>query len=315
MVPLPPTAKKTRLLAVSEIALNAPLRPVERFPQVGPPELIASVKMARSLRSSVRVSARPSPSFSAWWVLPIGPGLVYNGSSMNLAGARVGVVVLLLSGLALEGRARAQAENVEEARAYVNKATAAYALNHYAVAAENFEKAFELKPDPALLYNAAQSYRLAGNKERALELYESYVRVYGGNKKDMRPDVEGHIKQLKEAIERDKAAATSPPTNTVPMGAGPETPGAGTQPPPVTPIAPAAASAVPAAPAPAETGSSPTVLTESAGQSQPSEPLTKKTWFWVAVGGGVAAAVIVGLVIGLSGTNPASASIGKVNGN
>src|SRR6185437_15135045 len=229
MVPLPPTAKKTRLLAVSEIALNAPLRPVERFPQVGPPELIASVKMARSLRSSVRVSARPSPSFSAWWVLPIGPGLVYNGSSMNLAGARVGVVVLLLSGLALEGRARAQAENVEEARAYVNKATAAYALNHYAVAAENFEKAFELKPDPALLYNAAQSYRLAGNKERALELYESYVRVYGGNKKDMRPDVEGHIKQLKEAIERDKAAATSPPTNTVPMGAGPETPGAGAQ--------------------------------------------------------------------------------------
>ena len=110
-MPLPPTAKKTRLLAVPEIALNAPLRPVERFPQVGPPEPIASVKMTRLLRSSVRVSARPSPSFSAWWVLPIGPGLVYNGSSMNLAGARVGVVVLLLSGLALEGRARAQAEN------------------------------------------------------------------------------------------------------------------------------------------------------------------------------------------------------------
>ena len=34
-----------------------------------------------------------------------------------------------------------------------------------------------------------------------------------------------------------------------------------------------------------------------------------------AVGGGVAAAVIVGLLVGLSGTDPASASIGKVNGN
>jgi tetratricopeptide (TPR) repeat protein len=241
--------------------------------------------------------------------------LLNNGSSVNLARVGVGLLVFLLPGVALEGRAQAQADNLEEARAYVNKATAAYALNHYAVAAENFEKAFELKPDPALLYNAAQSYRLAGNKERALELYESYVRVYGGNKKDTRPDVDGHIKQLKEAIERDKAAATSPPINTVPMGALPETPGAGTQPPPVTPIAPAAASSVPAAPAPAETGSSPMVLTQSAGQAQPSEPLTKKTWFWVAVGGAVAAAVVVGLVIGLSGTNPASPSIGKVIGN
>jgi tetratricopeptide (TPR) repeat protein len=234
---------------------------------------------------------------------------------MNIARAGLGLLMVLSSSLALEGSGRAQADNVEEARAYVNKATAAYALNHYAVAAENFEKAFELKPDPALLYNAAQSYRLAGNKERALELYESYVRVYGGNKRDIRPDVEGHIKQLKEAIERDKAAATSPPTTTVPMGTSPEAPTGGTQPPPVTPIAPAASSSVPAAPAPADTGSSPAVLTQSAGQSPSSEPLTKKTWFWAAIGGGVAAAVVVGLVIGLSGTSPAAASIGKVNGN
>jgi tetratricopeptide (TPR) repeat protein len=76
---------------------------------------------------------------------------------MNIARAGVGLLMVLSSSLALEGSGRAQADNVEEARAYVNKATAAYALNHYAVAAENFEKAFELKPDPALLYNAAQS--------------------------------------------------------------------------------------------------------------------------------------------------------------
>jgi hypothetical protein len=57
------------------------------------------------------------------------------------------------------------------------------------------------------------------------------------------------------------------------------------------------------------------VLTQSAGQPETSDSVTKKTWFWVAVGGGVAAAVIVGLLIGLSGTDPASASIGKVNGN
>lgn len=237
---------------------------------------------------------------------------------MLLSRATVGRLVLLLTVLAVGGRARA--DNIEEARAYVNKATAAYALNHYAVAAENFEKAFELKPDPALLYNAAQAYRLAGNKERALELYESYVRVYT-SRKDTRPDIEGHIKQLKEAIEHDKAAATSPPITTVPMGGAPgegrEPPA--TSPPPVTPIAPAASTPAPGAiappAAPAGTGSSPVVLTQSADQSAGSDSVTKKTWFWVAVGGGVAAAVLVGLLIGLSGTDPASASIGKVNGN
>ncbi len=235
---------------------------------------------------------------------------------MFLPRATVRLLVLVLSVLALGGRARA--DNVEEARAYVNKATAAYALNHYAVAAENFEKAFELKPDPALLYNAAQAYRLAGNKERALELYESYVRVYT-SRKDTRPDIEGHIKQLKEAIERDKAAATSPPITTMPMGGAPsegrEPPA--TSPPPVTPIAPAAATSAPGAVAPASAGttSSPVVLTQSAEQPGTGDSVTKKTWFWVAVGGGVAAAVLVGLLIGLSGTDPASASIGKVNGN
>jgi hypothetical protein len=244
--------------------------------------------------------------------------LVYNAAAMPLSRATIRLLVLLLSCLALGGRARA--DDVEEARAYVNKATGAYALSHYAVAAENFEKAFELKPDPALLYNAAQAYRLAGNKERALELYESYVRVYT-SKKDMRPDIEGHIKQLKEAIERDKAAATSPPITTMPVGGAPSEgrePSA-TSPPPVTPIAPATSASAPGAiappPASAETTASPVVLTQSAGQPETSDSVTKKTWFWVAVGGGVAAAVIVGLLIGLSGTDPASASIGKVNGN
>ena len=54
---------------------------------------------------------------------------------------------------------RAEAGPNEEARAYSDKATAAFALAKYAVAAENFEKAFELRPDPALLYNAAQAHQ------------------------------------------------------------------------------------------------------------------------------------------------------------
>ena len=109
-----------------------------------------------------------------------------------------------------------------EARAYFDKATASFALGHYPVAAENFEKAFELKPDPALLYNAAQAHRLAGNKERALTLYQNYLRLYA--KAVRRSEVETRVEELKKAIERDRQLATSPPTTTMPSALPPGPP-------------------------------------------------------------------------------------------
>jgi len=103
---------------------------------------------------------------------------------------------------------RAVAGNAEEARAYREQATAAFALGHHAEAAEAFEKAFQLSADPALLYNAAQAHRLAGNKERALLLYQSYARIYGAQER--RAEVQARIDELTRAIARDKAAATAP---------------------------------------------------------------------------------------------------------
>ena len=126
------------------------------------------------------------------------------------------VVAGLLASLLLAGRADGKGKGkVDEVRAYLDKATAAFALSRYAVAAENYEKAFELKPDPAVLYNAAQAHRLAGNKERALDLYQSYLRMYGTEK---RAEIEKHVENLKEAIEKDRAVATSPPRTPAPVG-------------------------------------------------------------------------------------------------
>ena len=68
--------------------------------------------------------------------------------------------------------------NGPDARELYGEAMAAFGLGHYAAAAEKYEAAFSLRPDPALLYNAAQSYRLAGNKPRALELYRNCLRLY-----------------------------------------------------------------------------------------------------------------------------------------
>jgi len=126
------------------------------------------------------------------------------------------VAVVLAAGAA--HAAKSKAGKAEEIREYLDKATAAFALNHFADAAENYEKAFALKPDAAVLYNAAQAHRLANNKERALELYQSYLRLYGSDK---RAEIEKHVENLKQAIEKDRAVATSPPTSPAPVGGAP----------------------------------------------------------------------------------------------
>ena len=90
-------------------------------------------------------------------------------------GSRCLAVTLLA--LAVSGRPAIAAEPSAARRAY-DEATAAFGLGHYQEAAEKYETAFSLRPDPALLYNAAQAYRLAGNRPRALELYRNYLRLY-----------------------------------------------------------------------------------------------------------------------------------------
>jgi hypothetical protein len=232
---------------------------------------------------------------------------------------RLAGVVVVAAALAIwapPGRAQTAvpSASTEEARAYADKATAAFALTHYAVAAENFEKAFELRPDPALLYNAAQSHRLAGNKQRALELYRSYLRLYA--KKDKRAEIEARIAELEAAIARDNAVTTRPPNTTEPVGtppapgAAPPAPAAPPLPPEATP-APAMPLAVASAP---PTTSAPTLV----AQPQPApqdESLVKKPWFWIATGAGVAVAVTVVLLLTMGGSSDPSPSIGRINAN
>ena len=222
------------------------------------------------------------------------------------------VAMAVAAGLTMGAAAgRAQTANTtEEARAYADKATAAFALTHYAVAAENFEKAFELRPDPALLYNAAQAHRLAGNKPRALELYRSYLRLYA--KKDKRAEIEARIAELETAIARDGAIA-KPPNGTEPIAA---TPGAAPAPPPPatspeTTAPPPAALTVAPEPAPA---AAPTLMAQPAPPAN-DESLVKKPWFWIVTGAGVAAAVTVVLLLALGGNSDPSPSIGRISAN
>jgi tetratricopeptide (TPR) repeat protein len=114
---------------------------------------------------------------------------------------------LLLVLVALAAPARAD----EDAKALFDQGTALFALHRFAESAAAYEKAFALHPDPALLYNAAQAQRLAGNKRRARDLYESLLRVYG-DRIDNRVEITTRIRELDAALAAEPPPSSSPVT-------------------------------------------------------------------------------------------------------
>ena len=243
------------------------------------------------------------------------PRITPAGFSLRATGRFLAVAVVLCAWPGV--RARAAGGNAEEARAYFDKASASFALGHYPAAAENYEKAFEAKPDSALLYNAAQAHRLAGNKERALTLYQNYLRIYP--RAPRRAEVETRIDELKKALAQDREAAaappppppppTPPPTPTPPPMAATEIGAAPVEPAPATPPPERKAVDLDARP-PAESKPEASVATRV--DASRSQPLTSKPLFWAAVGGGIVAVMSVILVVALSGAKDPSASLGVV---
>jgi tetratricopeptide (TPR) repeat protein len=199
---------------------------------------------------------------------------------MPLTRARLAypLALLLLTALART----AHADDTATAREFNTKAMSAYALGRYGDAATYYEKAFEAKPLPELLYNAAQANRLAGNKKRALELYQNYLRVFGPTVSNA-VEVNKHIEALKKAIDSDNSAASSPPLAPAPM------PPPGAAPPDLR------VASAPATPAPPL----------AAPEAPADRPIYKKGWFWGVISG-VAAVLIAGVAVAvvLSGGSP-----------
>jgi tetratricopeptide (TPR) repeat protein len=119
----------------------------------------------------------------------------------------VGTLLLLMS---LAGAARATP--AASAREHYKRATAMYDLEHYADAAHEYERAYALRPDPVLLYNIGQMYRLAGDPERAIAAYRSLVERFP--KSPTRKQAEAHIAaltgQLADEQELTQHAAAEP---------------------------------------------------------------------------------------------------------
>jgi tetratricopeptide (TPR) repeat protein len=151
------------------------------------------------------------------------------------------LLLFALSGFAATAQAQAPApDNKTAAKEHYNRGTSFYDLGKYDDAIREFEAAYELKNDPAFLYNLAQSYRQAGNHERAVHFYKTYLR-YVPNAKN-RADIEDKIKTEEQLVAKGPGTTTTPPATTTPPPPGNTTtpPPGGDQPvvtvpPPATP--------------------------------------------------------------------------------
>src|SRR5687767_12107576 len=115
-------------------------------------------------------------------------------------------IVIAFTLLFIAASAQARGTRVQEARSHFEEAQKHYAVGEFESAADEYQLAYKAKPDPALLYNAAQSFRLANQPARAIILYKNYLQFYPGEANA--EDVRTQIAKLKEAIAAADRAKT-----------------------------------------------------------------------------------------------------------
>lgn len=132
-------------------------------------------------------------------------------SRSRFTGVRqVGAAALFL--LAICGTARA--DDVQTAREHFERGTRLYDLGQYADAAKEYEAAYKAKDDPALLFNCGQAYRGAGEPEKAIGFFKSFLRRMPDAPN--RSEVEARIAELQRAVEIQRRSNSRPPQGTLP---------------------------------------------------------------------------------------------------
>ncbi|HEY6459801.1 MAG TPA: tetratricopeptide repeat protein, partial [Polyangiaceae bacterium] len=144
------------------------------------------------------------------------------------------VTGLVLGGLVVwSGSARADERT--EARAHYKRGMAEIVDGKYDVGIEELKKAYDILPNPTVLYNVARAYVDQGDLENAVAYYKKYLE---GNPKD-RDEVAQIVAALEARIRKQQAELVEAqqaqtPTGPTPGGpgtpGGPTGPGAGTQP-------------------------------------------------------------------------------------
>ena len=109
------------------------------------------------------------------------------------------------------GPLRAQDASLEEAKAHAARAKVHYDLGEYEKAAEEYILVYRIRPLAPLLYNIAQSYRQAGQYEKAKQFYKSYLRESKDATASNRAAIEKAIREIEELQAKERRAKDGPP--------------------------------------------------------------------------------------------------------
>jgi tetratricopeptide (TPR) repeat protein len=122
---------------------------------------------------------------------------------------------------------------------HYERARKLYDINKYPEAIDEYQKAYLISDDPAMLYNIGQCYRLMNQPAEAIRFYKNYLRR--APDAPNRADVERKIAELQKAVDDEKAGPSRSPAP-APEPAAPPPPPApppqnqATQPPPAPTI-------------------------------------------------------------------------------
>ncbi len=171
----------------------------------------------------------------------------------------------------------------KEARRLFGKAQVHYRLGRFGRARKLYEKAYELLPLPGFLYNIAQCFRMEGKYERALFFYKSYLGAQpSAPNRAMVLELMARSEKALVAKRRRRAAAERQRRIAADRLRSQKL---------------ALLKARLAAEARERAIRRP--FLPPGPQDEP-KPLVKKWWFWTAIAGGVVAAVVTGVALGLT---------------
>jgi tetratricopeptide (TPR) repeat protein len=106
-------------------------------------------------------------------------------------------------------------DDVASAKEHYHRGTKLFDLRRYREAAQEYEAAYELRDDPALLFNIAQAYRFAGDYEQAIGFYRSYLRRLPEGQAKNRDEVQARIREMTELQAQHKRTQDAPPSGTI----------------------------------------------------------------------------------------------------
>jgi tetratricopeptide (TPR) repeat protein len=191
-----------------------------------------------------------------------------------------------------------------QAKAEVKRAQLAYKLARFDEALEEFSRAYELSPMPALLFNLGQCHRNLKNYERAIFFFEGYLREQPRIDPDQRALTEDLLAESRTALDRQNAEARAAAARFAP-----------------TPMAPLPARQPATIPArltlrslPAGSSGAPMVMAVDHDRPPHDTPVTHRWWFWTAiVGTALAAGAVAYYTTGDPRLVAPSGSVGRLD--